>query len=66
MIKFRTLDGEAAGKGFGLLAMEPTFDLPLPFLVSSFMVVQILDSMALIIRERKKKFSESIFDWSVN
>ena len=30
MVKFRTLVGEAGGKGFGLLAMEPTSDLFLP------------------------------------
>ena len=26
MVKFRTLDGEASIKGFGLLLIEPTFD----------------------------------------
>ena len=40
MAKFRTVSGEAGGKDFGLLAMEPTFDLVLPLSVTSFMRVQ--------------------------
>ena len=43
MVKFRTLGGEVGGKGFGLLAMETTFDLPLPLSVVTFMGVQTLD-----------------------
>ena len=33
MVKLRVLGGEARGKGFGLLATEPTFDLLLSFSV---------------------------------
>ena len=35
MVKFRTSGGEADGKGFGLLAIEPTFDRDLPLSMSS-------------------------------
>ena len=48
MVKFRILRSEASGKSFGLLTMEPSFDLVLSLSLSSFIGVQNPDCMTPI------------------
>ena len=78
---FRSLSGKAGGKGFGLLEMEPNFDLPLPLFclffhgsptprlhVSDWQANKSPEPMASYCYHQRgeEKNQEPTFDWAAN